>query len=166
MTTEETYPYFSGNNGTTGACEYNPTVMPKAVSLMGHATLPFNDQFALEEALVTRGPVAISAYASKWKDYESGIFKGCDYSENISVNHAIQLVGYTEDAYIVRNSWSAEWGEDGYIRFPRERVAHCGIDSTPLNGAACVNDGQVTQVVCGMCGIFSNSAIPIGAKVN
>ena len=28
--------------------------------------------------------------------------------------HAICLVGYTADAFIVRNSWGADWGDNGF----------------------------------------------------
>jgi len=42
----------------------------------------------------------------------------------------------------VRNSWGPDYGEEGYIRLQRTNVAICGVDSTPLDGAACVGDGQ------------------------
>ena len=36
----------------------------------------------------------------------------------ILLNHAVSAVGYNEEGnyWIVRNSWSTSWGEDGYIR--------------------------------------------------
>jgi len=39
------------------------------------------------------------------------------------------LVGYTSDAYIVRNSWGEDWGENGYIRLSRSDNT-CGIQNT------------------------------------
>ena len=40
-------------------------------------------------------------------------------SSGRKLDHAIQVVGYNEDAstpyWIVRNSWDTTWGEDGYI---------------------------------------------------
>jgi len=32
--------------------------------------------------------------------------------------HAMCLIGWTKDAFIVRNSWGANWGYDGYCYFP------------------------------------------------
>jgi len=142
VTTEDAYPYVSGSTGQGGDCKYVPgDDYPAVVRIMGHETLPFNDKDSLDAALANGGPVSISAYASTWSSYESGVFTGCDYDGNIAVNHAIQLVGYTADTYIIRNSWGPGWGEDGYIRFPRDQTLKCGTNSSPLDGAACVGDG-------------------------
>ncbi len=37
-----------------------------------------------------------------------------------SGGHAIALVGYTSDRFIVRNSWGQEWGDDGFAYATRE----------------------------------------------
>lgn len=99
-----------------------------------------NDQDALIEA-VQLGPVSISADAS-WGPYGGGIFDGC--SADPDIDHAIQLVGYNkenpEEAYwIVRNSWSESWGEDGYIRLRMysSESQKKGTDYTPLDGSGC-----------------------------
>ncbi len=51
--------------------------------------------------------------------YESGIFTE-DCSQD---NHAVIMVGYGnengKEFYKIRNSWSSEWGENGYIRVAR-----------------------------------------------
>ena len=67
-------------------------------------------------------------------------FSGCDYGENIQLNHAVQLVGYGseagEDYWLVRNSWGEDWGEAGYIRLAREVEPQCGTDTT-TSGHVC-----------------------------
>lgn len=55
------------------------------------------------------GPLAIAIDSTDWEYYTGGIWK-CN--PNNDVNHAVLLVGYTEDqkAWIVKNQWGADWG--------------------------------------------------------
>ena len=48
------------------------------------------------------------------------------------INHAVLAVGYGSqptDYWLVKNSWSAQWGEQGYIRMARNRNNMCYIAS-------------------------------------
>lgn len=84
------------------------------------------------------------------QSYESGVYAGCDYGGNVNIDHGVALWGYgqtnnTETGevtsyWIVRNSWGADWGEDGYFRILYESYQMCGIDFTPENGEACSGD--------------------------
>lgn len=59
--------------------------------------------------------------------YENGLFID-DYCEKpAQVDHAMTMVGYDKEAWIVKNSWGLEWGEVGYVRISRENENHCGI---------------------------------------
>merc|ERR1711935_1256501 len=91
--------------------------------------------------------------------------------ETISINHGIQLVGYGSefsplgvyDYWLVRNSWGASWGEDGYIKLLRTPA--CGVNSTHMDGTACVGGpGNDQQTVCGMCGMLMDSSYPLGVR--
>lgn len=68
-------------------------------------------------------PVSICCDASNWSSYKTGIFSNCGTS---TLNHAILLIGYTADSWIVKNSWGPNWGEKGYIRLKRPGNT-CGI---------------------------------------
>ncbi len=71
------------------------------------------------------GPVAISIYSGLWEFYGSGIF-ACS-SQGRSVDHAVLLVGYTANYWIVKNQWGSSWGIDGYIHVTRNTSANCNI---------------------------------------
>jgi cathepsin L len=98
-------------------------------------------------AVAKVGPIAIAVDASNWHSYESGIFNGCN-QENPDINHGVVLVGYGEEDgkkyWIVRNSWSPNFGEKGYIRVARSNHEdkHCGLDITPQDGIACAGDDK------------------------
>lgn len=79
----------------------------------------------LRTALVENGPLAVTVAANNaFSRYKSGIFNG---SGNPGpTNHMVVLEGYNakEGYWIMRNSWSANWGENGYMRikFGKNRI--------------------------------------------
>jgi len=68
---------------------------------------------------------------SDFQFYSSGILDTTKCGTNL--DHAVTAVGYgTEggkDYYLVRNSWGASWGENGYIRIAADKDGSgvCGI---------------------------------------
>jgi len=164
--TEESWPYVSGGNGQTGSCDFDMENTTPVVTLRGYDTLPANNQDAVMNHLANVGPLAINVDASLWHTYTGGIFDGCDFNSDILINHVVQLVGYTADAWIVRNSWSDAWGEDGYIRLAKQAQPECGTDSTPLSGTGCEGGpGNDVQHVCGQCGMLFDASYPLGAEM-
>jgi len=147
-----------------------PNTTPKA-KISGYVKLEENNYNELMYAVATFGPIAVSVDASNWHAYSSGIFNGCNQSSP-DINHAVVLVGYGTDGlsgldyWLVRNSWSASWGESGYIRllrkYPNNPDELCGLDITPQDGTACAGETNPVKV-CGTCGILYDSSYPIGA---
>ena len=105
----------------------------------------------------------------KYQHYK-GVFDGCDYDQDIVVNHAVLLVGYGSDAaegdyWLIKNSWGTGWGDDqnrGYIKLKRNSEAQCGTDHHPLDGSGCVNGGVESVHVCGTCAVLSDNSYPLG----
>ena len=159
---EWTYPY-TAYWGTSGTCASK--IYPTIVNVTGFTSVNSNDQQAVMEALAFTGPLAINVDASQWSSYGGGIYDGCSYAKNISIDHVVQLVGYGYDYglhqsyWIVRNSWTPAWGENGYIRLIRHQTPECGWDVDPQDGTAC--KGSPDQLwVCGQCGILFDTLYP------
>ena len=88
------WPYVSGSTGDGGECNYDLSQMTPVVGLGGYNSLAPNDEEAIMQHIAQVGPLAIAADASAWGSYQGGVFDGCSFEENISINHGIQLVGY------------------------------------------------------------------------
>jgi cathepsin L len=137
-----------------------------AVKVDGYVKNPTNDAKALETAVATKGPQSITVAAGSWQFYGGGVFHGCSKGmfADATLDHGVQLVGYTKDEWIVRNSWGAGWGEKGYIRVSRANDDKTFVDKKPGDGVAC-KPFPKTQTVGGECGILFDTSYPTGAKV-
>ena len=125
---EEDYPY----KASDGRCDqYRKNA--RVVTIDGYEDVPENDEKSLEKAVANQPvSVAIEAGGREFQLYQSGIFTGrC----GTALDHGVTAVGYgTEngvDYWIVKNSWGASWGEEGYIRMERDlatsATGKCGI---------------------------------------
>ena len=77
--------------------------------------------------LNTHGPVAVAIDVGTTEllmSYENGTFPGSACGTKI--DHAVTIVGYTPEYWIVRNSWSQDWGDNGYFYLERD-VNACGV---------------------------------------
>uniref|UniRef100_A0A8C2I8F5 Dipeptidyl peptidase 1 n=1 Tax=Cyprinus carpio TaxID=7962 RepID=A0A8C2I8F5_CYPCA len=89
--------------------------------------------------LVRNGPmgVALEVYPD-FMNYKEGIYHHTGLRDSINpfelTNHAVLLVGYGkchktgEKYWIVKNSWGAGWGENGFFRI-RRGTDECAIES-------------------------------------
>jgi len=120
--TESSYPY----TGEDGTCASSQGTIGATISQV----IPVaQDEGTMYQILKNTMPLSICADASAWQDYSGGILTADQCTTNI--DHAIQLTGYnpTQGAYwIVRNSWGANWGLDGFIYLQYGQDT-CGITS-------------------------------------
>lgn len=147
------------------------------VHIEGYSVFSSVDTEWLMNAVATKGPVAVNVDASVWHSYEGGIFDGCSTAGGDSdINHVVTLVGYGTDFsgnstlpyWKIRNSWSPDWGELGFIRLKREMSGEesCQIDATPDDGVECAlpNGPTPPTKVCGECGVLYSIAWPEGVS--
>jgi len=118
---EADYPYTARD----GSCHY---VKTKGVGKVKSYADVTPNQVAALKAAVTQQPVAIAIEAdqSAFQMYTSGVItKGC----GTQLDHGVLAVGYgTEngvDYFLVKNSWGAGWGDQGYVKIGTNNV--CGI---------------------------------------
>ncbi|KRJ98039.1 procathepsin L [Drosophila yakuba] len=117
---EEDYPY-----AARGKCQFVPDL--SVVNVTSWAILPVRDEQAIQAAVAHIGPVAISINASPktFQLYSDGIYDD-PLCSSASVNHAMVVIGFGKDYWILKNWWGQNWGENGYIRI-RKGVNMCGM---------------------------------------
>jgi C1A family cysteine protease len=71
-----------------------------------------NGESELANVIGTIGPVTAYIYAGTddFRFYEGGIYNDSACG-SLDINHAVNLVGYASDYYILRNSWGTNWGK-------------------------------------------------------
>ncbi|KAJ1407997.1 Peptidase C1A, papain C-terminal [Sesbania bispinosa] len=121
---EEDYPY----TGRDGTCQFDKSKIVASVSNFSVVSLD-EDQIAAN--LVKNGPLAVGINAVYMQTYIGGV--SCPYICGKHLDHGVLLVGYGKAGYapirfkekpywIIKNSWGASWGEDGYYKICRGRM--------------------------------------------
>ncbi|CAG9769426.1 unnamed protein product [Ceutorhynchus assimilis] len=123
---EASYPYL----GVDATCKYESNkVVAKVQSFVD---IVVGSEDGLKSAVGTVGPVSVAVDASEFQFYGSGIMDSayCNNGREY-LDHGILAVGYGNengvDYWLVKNSWGADWGENGYIRMSRNKDNQCGI---------------------------------------
>jgi len=106
-------------------CKYDAS---KVVAKPKNCTyVPAGNETVLEMAVDKYGPIAVSIQATQeFMDYSFGDFDGPCSDKPKEANHGVLVVGYNSGAWLVKNSWGDEWGEQGYVWMRKGRNL-CGI---------------------------------------
>jgi len=88
---------------------------------------------ALKAAVRVR-PISVLIDATPLSAYRSGVISSSSGCNPDNLNHAVLLVGYKDNAWIVKNSWGSGWGESGYVRYAMEGNGKgpCGLYQQPI----------------------------------
>ncbi|XP_061616502.1 digestive cysteine proteinase 1-like isoform X1 [Phyllopteryx taeniolatus] len=128
IATTETYGAYMGMNGF---CHANASQLTAHVH--SYTNVTSGDAEALRLALFKNGPVAVSIDAGhrSFVFYSHGVYYEpvCGNTTD-SLDHAVLAVGYGtlngEPYWLVKNSWSTYWGNDGYILMST-KDNNCGV---------------------------------------
>lgn len=119
MPLESSYPYKKDEYyyRSSGICS-------ASVGIESPASMRISKYSILDDEIIEylqRSPLAITLSATDWGDYDptDDPILECDYNDD--VNHGVVLIGYTEDYWIIKNSWGEDWGIDGYAHISRDR---------------------------------------------
>ncbi|KAL7631751.1 UNVERIFIED_CONTAM: hypothetical protein RMT77_017932 [Armadillidium vulgare] len=124
--TEESYPYVAYDQD----CNFNTKNIGGYCS--GYVNITSGSEYDLMAAVATIGPVsvAIDADHTDFTYYVNGVYYNPLCSSK-NLDHAVLVVGYgtydNQDYWLIKNSWGADWGDDGYIMMARNRENNCGI---------------------------------------
>lgn len=138
MCSEMEYPYTASGGTCNTGCKPVTSLSSLSVDINACMDVPANNQLALKEA-VARGPVSIAIEADTrvFQMYSGGVITGSACGTNL--DHGVLIVGYGEENgikyWLVKNSWSNTWGDQGYIKIERSDSENdpgvCGIAMQP-----------------------------------
>lgn len=126
------YPYVAIDKQCNNTCK-------SLVKISNYSDIIPNSEKMLMRALQHQ-PVSVAIQANKrsFQMYHSGIYNDPDCG--FDLDHGVLLIGYGYDKgydmdyWIIKNSWSESWGENGYIRVQRnidDSRGLCGIAMDP-----------------------------------
>lgn len=128
LESEEEYGAYIGQNGK---CHFNKT--QAVAKIKQYTNVTSGNQTELKIAIAKKGPVAVGIDAShlSFSFYSEGVYfeKDCGNTPD-DLDHAVLAVGYGnfegQDYWLVKNSWSTYWGNNGYVLMSL-KDNNCGV---------------------------------------
>jgi len=95
----------------------------KGVRVKSYQIVDQHVESVLASLVYAYGPVPVAIDMRTLHGYTGGVVTTCSNNPD----HAMLVVGYTPEYWILKNSYGAHWGENGYVRIVRGQNM-CGID--------------------------------------
>jgi len=126
---------YGGYLGQDGYCHIDNVTLTAKIT--GYVNVTSGDTDALKVAVAKHGPVSVAIDASRktFSFYSNGIYYDPECGNKLEqLDHAVLLVGYgtinDSPYWLVKNSWSNYWGNDGYILMS-QKDNNCGVETDP-----------------------------------
>ncbi|KAK9510895.1 hypothetical protein O3M35_005576 [Rhynocoris fuscipes] len=126
---------YGGYLGQDGYCHIDK--VPLTAKITGYVNVTSNDENALRLAIFKHGPisVAIDAGHRTFSFYSNGVYYDPECKNRVDqLDHAVLAVGYGKmngkDYWLIKNSWSNLWGNDGYVLMSA-KDNNCGVMTSP-----------------------------------
>ncbi|XP_048216159.1 cathepsin W isoform X2 [Perognathus longimembris pacificus] len=150
LASEKDYPY----TGHVKPARCLTNKYSKVAWIQDFIMLPDNEE-RIAQYLATRGPITVTINQAQLQHYQKGVIKATSTNcDPRLVDHSVLLVGFGKSKaekmrgaktawtqsrrpgrstsfWILKNSWGANWGEQGYFRLHKGSNA-CGITKYPL----------------------------------
>ena len=108
--------------GKAGMCRDHE----EGVRAISHVEVDVDVEHALPYMLHKWGPVPVAVDFAKLSDYKGHVLTPADCKDD--PHHAVLLVGYTPEYWIVKNSMGTDWGDNGYA-YVKRGYQVCGINT-------------------------------------
>ena len=165
---ESCMPYLSGATGEDVACQATcPDTSKRSMRIANYSTPTRGSKNveAVKQGLQQGPLVTTLTVYEDFMSYASGVYKHVKGS--YLGGHAVSIVGYddTQRAFIIRNSWGADWGMNGFAYVSYDDISGIGEEtwsySVPsLNGAVSIVTPDDYSYVSGQLNIQSYSSFP------
>lgn len=115
IVSEKAYTY-----GTFSAIPDELKMQAAKYKIQGYAQI--NTLDALKKALFANGPCYFGFYVYDPNSME--FWKQQNPNQPALGGHAVCCCGWLKDCFIIRNSWTAQWGDQGYCFYPFNQWGH------------------------------------------
>jgi len=130
---ESSYPYVA--EGPL-QCQFKASDVAASIDAW---TMIVSNETQMQAYMQINGPLSIAVSAEPWQFYLFGVFS--DPFCGDTLDHGVLIVGYGSEIdwlgeeieyWTIKNSWGADWGEDGYI-YVEKGSNQCGLDLFPCS---------------------------------
>jgi len=136
INSEAEYPFqMKRSLAVNMTCRFNPD--GTRVNVTGFVAIAPGKEDDLQDAIANVGPISVAISVSKnLRLYSSGILDDLNCTSSyFELDHGVLAVGYGTGTaaenyspyWLIKNSYSTSWGEEGYFRLLRDGSNMCGI---------------------------------------